>query len=377
MRSRLSTGILNRLILLIFMYLFLVFCFAFLSTNFYITYKNYQLMDVIYDADSVHEVIEAANDAGYVVTVSNDITHMNGDDEVLTVVDGYAVVVNNNGDIELVGPQVIQFNINPNIISDFSKLLLAFIAFTGIIFVIIVFLIYFYMQKRVIIPASEIVNLISNKESDYQFNYDDEFLIIKTELEIKNKRIQSELELKNEILKAITHELKTPLAKISTLVYLHKNQVDGYAVLEDVEEMINEIITTNEELINKTLSHFNDNIADGVVTVQEEVESLVNEYMESGLKVNKMYVRDYEIKSNFLVAKFVIANVVSNAFKYANSYIDIRIDGNQLIISNDYTKNISKKGNGLKIVNKLIENKNIDVNYFYSQDVYEVVITFN
>lgn len=376
MRSRLSTGILNRLILLIFMYLFLVFCFAFLSTNFYVTYKNYQLMDVIYEAEDVHEIISAANKAGYVVTVSNDIPHISNEDEVLTVIDGYAVI-NNNDHIELVGPQVIQFNINPYIVNDFSKLLLAFIAFTAIVFLIIVLLIYFYMQKRVIVPASEIVNLISNKNSDYKFNYDDEFLIIKTELEIKNKRIQSELELKNEILKAITHELKTPLAKISTIMYLHKNQVDGYEVLEDVEEMINEIITINEELINKTLSHFNDNIADGVVTVQEEIDSLVSQYMESGLIINKLYVKDYEIKSNFLVAKFVIANVISNAFKYADKYIDIRIDGNQLIVSNDYTKNISKKGNGLKIVNKLIENKNIDVNYFYSQDVYEVVITFN
>lgn len=376
MRSKISTGILNRLVLLIFMYLFLVFCFAFVSTNFYVPFKNYQLMEVIYASDDVKEIISTANASGFVVSVSNDVVHIKTEDEVLDVVDGYAVIMSEEK-IELVGPQVIQFSINPAIINDFSKMLLVFIIFTAIVFVIIILLIYFYMQKRVIKPASEIVNLISNNESDYQFTYDDEFLIIKTELEIKNKRIQSELELKNEILKAITHELKTPLAKISTLMYLHKNKVEGYEVLEDVEEMINEIITTNEELINKTLSHFNDNIADGIVTVQEEVESLVSQYMESGLTINKMYVRDFEITSNFLVAKFVIANVISNAFKYADKYIDIRIDGNQLIISNDYTKNISKKGNGLKIVNKLIENKNIDVKYFYSQDVYEVVITFN
>lgn len=376
MKSRLSNGILNRLILLIFIYLFLVGCFGFLTSNFYVSYKNYQLLDMIYESDDVNEIIKNANDMGFVVTTSNAPSTLMKPEEIIEVIDGYAVVRTPTS-IELIGDTVIQFTINPNIIDDFTLLLFGFVLFTTLVFIMVVFVIYFYMQKRVIIPANEIVNLISSKDSNYKFKYDDEFLIIKTELEIKNKRIQSELELKNEIMKAITHELKTPLAKISTILYLHKNQVDGYKTIEEAESIVNDIVITNEELINKTLAHFNDNIADGIVTVQEELDSLLYEYKEISLLISKTYKNDIEIKSNFLVAKFVITNIMSNAYKYADTYIEIKIDGNKIIVTNDYSKNISKKGNGLKIVYKLIESKNIELKTFYTQNTYEAVITFN
>ncbi len=275
--------------------------------------------------------------------------------------------------------------INPNIIKDITKLLDLFAIVTLILFLLIVLIIYFYIHYKVVIPLSKISRYIRGVENLNEknevpiLNSDDEIHEILERILELEKTLKIEIFNRNEMLKSISHEFRTPLSHITTILWLYENKSSEYADFSYAKNEINKVIEDNKELIDKILDSLNVN-SDKIkeeIYIKELIEKqidLFNVYIYN--KKVDLEVGDLTIKSNPVAINLIFNNILSNVCKYSKTYIKIYQEENKIIFVNDFDKKDHEKGVGKTIIKTLLNSVDFKMKTTIKDNVYTITLTF-
>lgn len=187
---------------------------------------------------------------------------------------------------------------------------------------------------------------------------------------------------REELLRNISHELKTPITKGKFLIEQIKENNE-----EKVVENINNVFYDIEELTNKLLQREKLNFATLNRTTFKVttliLESLSKLSIDDESKVDIKIVDDFTINGDFYYLTIALKNLIDNAMKYSIKYpimikaIDneLYIENNSKKLSNDliyYIQPFTREPNqqlghglGLNIVNKIIEMHEFELHYKY------------
>ncbi len=189
---------------------------------------------------------------------------------------------------------------------------------------------------------------------------------------------------REELLRNISHELKTPITKAKFLLENLKNSNES----KEIED-INKVFIDIEELTSKLLQREKLNFAT-LNQTEFKVSSLILESLsklsiDDESKIVLEIDDDFEIIADKYYMTMALKNLIDNAMKYAKEYpIKIKACDNKLFIeniapklSNDfvyYIRPFTREPNqqlghglGLNIVNKIIQLHNFKLNYTYNE----------
>lgn len=221
-------------------------------------------------------------------------------------------------------------------------------------------------------------NIDNNEyEHDYTFKIDDEVNSLIKSVEYMRKEINSKEEYKTNMYQSLSHELKTPIAVISSYVEAVNDKVVSY---EEAIDTIDEEIKILSKDVNKILELNKLNYLKESNEIKDE-EIDVTELLNDLVKKYKLQRRDVEwriniekeniLRGTYDIWKLVFDNIFGNFVVYADKCIEVTIKNNTLEFYNDgdnieddlindvftqYKKGIKGKfGLGLSIVKKSVE----------------------
>lgn len=199
---------------------------------------------------------------------------------------------------------------------------------------------------------------------------------------------------REELLRNISHELKTPIAKGKFLLENLKNRGENQEILD-----INNVFIDIEELTSKLLQREKLNFAK-VNPSEFKVSSLILESLsklsiddESKIKLD--IKEDFYINADKYYLTIALKNLIDNAMKYALEYPIIIITQKNKICVNNIAKELSNDfiyyirpftrepnqqighGLGLNIVNKIIQMHDFRLEYNYTSPYNVFSINFN
>lgn len=221
-------------------------------------------------------------------------------------------------------------------------------------------------------------NIDNNEyEHDYTFKIDDEVNSLIKSVEYMRKEINSKEEYKTNMYQSLSHELKTPIAVISSYVEAVNDKVVSY---EEAIDTIDEEIKILSKDVNKILElnklnylKESNEIKDEKIDVTELLNDLVKKYKLQRRDVEwRINVEEENIlRGTYDIWKLVFDNIFGNFVVYADKCIKVTIKNNTLEFYNDgdnieddlindvftqYRKGIKGKfGLGLSIVKKSVE----------------------
>ena len=221
-------------------------------------------------------------------------------------------------------------------------------------------------------------NIDNNEyEHDYTFKVNDEVNSLIKSVEYMRKEINSKEEYKTNMYQSLSHELKTPIAVISSYVEAVSDKVVSY---EEAIDTIDEEIKILSKDVNKILElnklnylKESNEIKDEKIDVTDLLNDLVKKYklqrrdVEWRINIEKENI----LRGTYDIWKLVFDNIFGNFVVYADKCIKVTIKNNTLEFYNDgdnieddlindvftqYRKGIKGKfGLGLSIVKKSVE----------------------
>lgn len=278
---------------------------------------------------------------------------------------------------------LITLSLNSSITNDIVFITMAIATFTTLIFLVMIIMVNTFINKRVGRPLDQlstyiddIANLSAN--NTLTFTHDDEIAKIGTALMNMEQDLNREIVNRNELLRAVTHELKTPLAHIVTLMYLHKSKVGEYADFDYVNNQVQSIIHENNELIQVTLNSLTE-------TDKLKQEFNLKTFIKSKIDIFEVYLTDksvdlelqpYIFEANPVPLNLVFNNLLLNASKYSHSFLNVRNENGTVIITNDFVDDAGS-GVGKTIINRLSEFENYNIEATSEDGIYTTTIRLN
>lgn len=276
---------------------------------------------------------------------------------------------------------LITLSLNSSITNDIIVITMTIAIFTSLIFLIMIISVNLFINKRIGRPLDQLVGYIDdianlNTSKTLNFTHDDEITKIGMALVSMEHDLNKEIVNRNELLRAVTHELKTPLAHIVTLMYLHKSKTGEYADFDYVNDQVQNIISENNELIQITLNSLTS-------TDKLKQEFNIKPFIENKIKTFDVYLNgksvdinmhNYTFETNPVPLNLVFNNLLLNASKYSHSFLSVSNDNNIITIANDYLDNAGS-GVGKTIISRLSEFENYNIEAIEEDGIYTTIIT--
>lgn len=194
--------------------------------------------------------------------------------------------------------------------------------------------------------------------------------------------LQNSIKTREELLRDIGHELRTPIAKGKFAI----EKIDDFSQKEllkkiflDLETLTNELI----ELEKLNITKLNPTIFSAETLI---LESLGKLYLDDESKIAIDILEDFKIEADLDYLTIAVKNLIDNALKYAKSLpVTIKVEKNQISILNKgeklskdlehylkpFTQELSQRdgfGLGLSIVKKIVDRHNFNLIYSYEND---------
>lgn len=411
--SKLSKEITQLNFILVIIYFVVIFGATIFIQNFYVDFKLNELQDYfVENQDTMTEksLIDYADKQGFTYTIkSKDAVEQEAMNalldpnrrfsdysEFLNMFNSIAGDTNSpdnpdhnfeanfNNQTEIVTfatrNNIITLSLNASITNDIVFITMAIAIFTTVIFLLMIISVNTFINKRVGKPLDQLVtyiNDIANLDATetLKFTYDDEIAQIGAALMNMEHELNREIINRNELLRAVTHELKTPLAHIVTLMYLHKSQVGEYADFDYVNEQVQNIISENNELIQITLNSLTET---DKLKQEFDLQTLIN----NKIKTFDIYLNDKSVEldlspyifiANPVSLNLVFNNLLLNASKYSNTFLRVSNEGGLVTISNDFKDNAGS-GVGKTIISRLSEFENYQIEASEEDGIYTTKI---
>ncbi|MDD2895165.1 MAG: ArsS family sensor histidine kinase [Aliarcobacter sp.] len=264
-----------------------------------------------------------------------------------------------------------------------DKLILNILIFVDIFVLILIFL---YIL-RLLSPLKSITKQLSNfANGDLSTRIDitskDEIGVLATTFNKMAISLENSIKTREELLRDIGHELRTPIAKGKFAI----EKIDDFSQKELLKKIFSDLeILTNElielEKLNLTKLNLTNFSAETLI-----VESLGKLYLEDESKIDVNIVDNFKISGDLYYLSVALKNLIDNALKYAISYpIIIEANKDEISISNKgkklskeieyylkpFTQELSQRdgfGLGLSIVKKIIDKHNYQLEYSYENE---------
>ena len=264
-----------------------------------------------------------------------------------------------------------------------EKNILNALVFLDVFVLLIIFLYILNLLKPLKEITKELTNFANGKfSSRININSKDEIGILANSFNIMASSLENSIKTREELLRDIGHELRTPIAKGKFAI----EKIDDFSQKEllkkifcDLETLTNELIELEKlDLTKLNLSTFS---AETLI-----IESLGKLYLEDESKVEINIIEDFKINADLHYLSTALKNLIDNALKYSASYpILIEANKNEISISNKgkelskeleyylkpFTQELSQRdgfGLGLSIVKKVIDKHNFQLNYVYQNE---------
>ena len=272
-----------------------------------------------------------------------------------------------------------------------------------VILFILLFLLSFIFSSKIINRIKDKLEKLNQsvlqlfKNGDKTINVDigenNELSEITKNLNTYLKKQSDIISSREELLRNISHELKTPIAKGKFMLQKIES-TNNNEVIKDISTIFYDI----EKLTSKLLEREKLNFA--VLKMKKfKVSSLILESLsklaiEDESQVTVIINNDFFIEGDFYYLTIILKNLIDNAMKYADEFpIIIQTENNQIYIkniaselSNDliyYIQPFTREPNqqqghglGLNIVYKILELHNFTLNYKYKDSYNIFAITF-
>ncbi len=198
------------------------------------------------------------------------------------------------------------------------------------------------------------------------------------------RKLESLINSRQLFLRAIMHELKTPIAKGRLLNAFLENprQSEGYdAIFERLELLIEEFSKIEQMLSSSYRAKLANYSALDIV--EQALELMILDETEMAQHVTLIHEGSYRLHTDFKLLALAIKNLIDNAIKYSPDHkVTIRIDTNGILISNrgpQFTHSLAPYlepfhgqkhglGLGLYIVQNSIKMLSLTLEYQYQEE---------
>ncbi len=252
--------------------------------------------------------------------------------------------------------------------------------------VILILVLIYILILKLLKPLKELsTNLQEISKGNYQINMpnykEKELNDLAKSFNLMAKEINLSIKEREDFIKYIGHELKTPLAKLKFAI--EKQDIEKIKTLtKNIEELINELIFIH--LITKENMQITTFKASTLIT-----EALSKLFVEE--EKIEITLEDFDIKGDLNYLSIALKNLIDNALKYTTKYpIQITAIDNKIEICsfgekiqtplNKLTKLFVKQskgfGIGLNIVKRVVELHKFDLIYKYKNSKNCFIITF-
>ena len=264
-----------------------------------------------------------------------------------------------------------------------DKLILNILIFVDIFVLILIFL---YLLK-LLSPLKNITKQLTNfANGDLSTRIDitskDEIGVLANTFNKMASSLESSIKTREELLRDIGHELRTPIAKGKFAI----EKIDDFSQKELLKKIFSDLeILTNElielEKLNLTKLNLTTFSAETLI-----IESLGKLYLEDESKIDINIIDDFKILGDLNYISVALKNLIDNALKYAITYpIIIEANKNEISILNKgkklskefeyylkpFTQELAQRdgfGLGLSIVKKIIDKHNFKLDYSYENE---------
>ena len=250
--------------------------------------------------------------------------------------------------------------------------------------ILVLLLIFFYIVK-ILSPIKNITKEITNFANgnlSARINIkksNDEIGILANSFNQMATSLEKFIKTKEELLRDIGHELRTPIAKGKFAIEKIENESQKELfkkIFIDLETLTNELIELEKlELTKLNLTTFS---AETLI-----LEALSKLYLEDESKIELNINEDFKITADLYYLSIAIKNLIDNALKYTQELpVIVDINKNEIKISNKakelskdleyylkpFTQELSHRngfGLGLSIVKKIIDKHQYKLSYEY------------
>lgn len=148
------------------------------------------------------------------------------------------------------------------------------------------------------------------------------------ELRIRNKKLRQLNELQNKFLSIISHDVKSPLSSLQSLIEMINNEDISKDDFAEVSDHVSENISYTIELLNNLINWGSSQILGGYSNMKAvNIYELVNDVIihlqktadQKGLQLVNEINKDIVVLGDSNMLRFIIRNLITNAIKFTNA----------------------------------------------------------